>query len=386
MERPLRENLSWRASLLLALGVVATVLMALLLSVTDTLQIRLPPPQPTEDVREIAVATTMPPTVALPTATPTNPPPTATPTSEKKPSATPVPVVPKCGVVPADWEAYTVQRGDTLFRLAMDSGATVSALMVANCLDSTRLFPGMELHLPQEPPPPQPICTGPPPEWERYTVQKGDTLFSLARKRDSNVYEVVTANCLVGTRINAGQLIYLPPSGAIPTATPTELSPADATPTASPTGTPPAPSTPRPSANSIVDVAARDGRFDTLVAALQASGLDDDLSGGDWTLFAPTDAAFASMGLDAHNIADQYSTSQLSSLLLYHMLDSSVTLAEAKTMLGDVTMANGQQAGLKFFEGSLYVNDNSRVIGPDMNASNGIIHVVDTVILGPWPR
>ena len=49
-------------------------------------------------------------------------------------------------------------------------------------------------------------------------------------------------------------------------------------------------------------------------------------------------------------------------------------------------MGNGQKAGLKFFDGSLYLNDDSKVIIPDIQASNGVIHVVDTVILGPWPR
>jgi uncharacterized surface protein with fasciclin (FAS1) repeats len=49
-------------------------------------------------------------------------------------------------------------------------------------------------------------------------------------------------------------------------------------------------------------------------------------------------------------------------------------------------MANGQKAGLKFYDGDLYVNDDSKVIIPNVIASNGVIHVVDTVILGPWPK
>jgi uncharacterized surface protein with fasciclin (FAS1) repeats len=141
-----------------------------------------------------------------------------------------------------------------------------------------------------------------------------------------------------------------------------------------------------PDEPTIVEIAVSDGRFDTLVAAVQAAGLVDALSGGEWTVFAPTDSAFANLGLNADNIADQFSTEELTDILLYHVLTSSVSSAEAKTMLGDVTMANGQQAGLKFFDGSLYVNDDAEVIIPDINASNGVIHVVDTVILGPWPR
>ena len=49
-------------------------------------------------------------------------------------------------------------------------------------------------------------------------------------------------------------------------------------------------------------------------------------------------------------------------------------------------MINGQLAGLKFYDGNIYVNDDSKVIIADINASNGVIHAVDTVILGPWPK
>jgi uncharacterized surface protein with fasciclin (FAS1) repeats len=137
---------------------------------------------------------------------------------------------------------------------------------------------------------------------------------------------------------------------------------------------------------TIVDIAVQDGRFTTLVAAVQATGLADALSGGEWTVFAPTDDAFAKLGLNANNVASKFSKAELTDILLYHALDSKVTSAKAKTVLGDVAMYNKKVAGLKYFEGSLYVNDDSKVIIPDINASNGVIHVVDTVILGPWPR
>jgi uncharacterized surface protein with fasciclin (FAS1) repeats len=55
-------------------------------------------------------------------------------------------------------------------------------------------------------------------------------------------------------------------------------------------------------------------------------------------------------------------------------------------MLGNVVMANGQLAGLKFYEDHLYVNDDSQVIVENVVADNGTIHAVDTVILPPWPR
>jgi len=137
---------------------------------------------------------------------------------------------------------------------------------------------------------------------------------------------------------------------------------------------------------SIVDIAVADGRFDTLVAAVQYAGLVEALDGGEWTVFAPTDEAFAKLGLNEHNIAGAFSKEELTDILLYHVLPTKVDSGQAKTMLGDITMANGQTAGLKVYEGDLYVNDDSKVIIPDIMAANGVIHVVDTVILGPWPR
>ena len=137
---------------------------------------------------------------------------------------------------------------------------------------------------------------------------------------------------------------------------------------------------------SIVEIAVNDGRFDTLVAAVVAAELDGALSGGEWTVFAPTDDAFAKLGLDASNIASAMSKEDLTDILLYHALTSNVSSGEAKGLLGDVTMANGKIAGLKFFDDSLWVNDDSRVIIQDIAASNGTIHVVDNVILPPWPR
>ena len=78
---------------------------------------------------------------------------------------------------------------------------------------------------------------------------------------------------------------------------------------------------------SIVDIAVSDGRFDTLAAAVVAAELDGALSGGEWTVFAPTDDAFAKLGLDAGNIADAFSKEDLTDILLYHALTSNVSLS-----------------------------------------------------------
>jgi len=137
---------------------------------------------------------------------------------------------------------------------------------------------------------------------------------------------------------------------------------------------------------TIVDIAVNDGRFDTLVAAVTATGLAETLSGGEWTVFAPTDAAFAKLGLNADNIASTFSEKELTDILLYHAIEGEVFSDKALTLLGDVTMVNGQKAGLKYFEGDIFVNDDAKVIIADIDASNGVIHAVDTVILGPWPK
>jgi transforming growth factor-beta-induced protein len=141
-----------------------------------------------------------------------------------------------------------------------------------------------------------------------------------------------------------------------------------------------------PSGNSIVDIAVNDGRFDTLVAAVTYAGLADALSGGEWTAFAPTDNAFAKLDLNADNISSAFTKEELTDILLYHVMTSREDSAALLGMLGDITMANGQLAGLKEFDGNLYVNDDSKVIIADIFADNGVIHVVDTVILGPWPK
>jgi len=138
--------------------------------------------------------------------------------------------------------------------------------------------------------------------------------------------------------------------------------------------------------NTIVDIAVNDGRFNTLVAAVVATDLAGALSDGSWTVFAPTDDAFAKLGLNETNVASAFTKAELTDILLYHVLTAPVSSEEAKASQGDITMGNGHIAGLKYFDGNLYVNDDSKVIIQDIVADNGVIHVVDTVILGPWPR
>ena len=139
-------------------------------------------------------------------------------------------------------------------------------------------------------------------------------------------------------------------------------------------------------ANSVLGVMAADGRFSTYLAAVEALDLVVPFTEGEWTIFAPTDDAFEKFGLDAANISSEHSVGKLADLLLYHAMDEEISFDKAKTILGDITMRNGQLAGLKYFDDSLWVNDNARVIGADIAADNGVIHAVNAVIERPWPR
>ena len=84
---------------------------------------------------------------------------------------------------------------------------------------------------------------------------------------------------------------------------------------------------------------------------------------------------------NADNVASAFSKTELTDILLYHVLTTEVSSYKALTLLGNVTMGNGATAVLKSFEGEIYVNDDAKVIIPDVVASNGVIHAVDTVIL-----
>ena len=135
---------------------------------------------------------------------------------------------------------------------------------------------------------------------------------------------------------------------------------------------------------TIVDVAVSNGNFTTLVAALQATGLDATLSDStaSYTVFAPTDAAFALLGDDVINalLAD---TDTLSDILTYHVITGEVDAATAISLVGTtVPMVNGDSVGLSLSGESLLVNT-ATVITADIQTDNGIIHVIDAVLLPP---
>ena len=130
----------------------------------------------------------------------------------------------------------------------------------------------------------------------------------------------------------------------------------------------------------IVGTAIAAGSFDTLVSAVQAAGLVDTLKGqGPFTVFAPTDAAFAKLPtaqLDAL-LADK---ALLTKVLTYHVVRGRVEAAEV-VKLSSVATIEGQPVMIRVGE-SVMVN-NAKVVKADISTSNGVIHVIDTVMLPP---
>ncbi|MEO2281547.1 fasciclin domain-containing protein [Pseudoalteromonas pernae] len=135
---------------------------------------------------------------------------------------------------------------------------------------------------------------------------------------------------------------------------------------------------------SVVDVAAGSDDFDTLVAALEATGLDATLSDMDsqFTVFAPTDDAFALLGEDTINALLE-DPDTLSSILTYHVLGSRVESGAAIAAAGStVETVNGASVGLSLSGDNLLVNT-ATVTSVDIYASNGVIHVIDAVLMPP---
>lgn len=130
---------------------------------------------------------------------------------------------------------------------------------------------------------------------------------------------------------------------------------------------------------TIVDIAVEDGRFGTLVTALQTAGLVDTLAGdGPFTVFAPTDDAFAALpdGVVAGLLEDIPS---LTEVLTYHVVTGSV-LAEQVVGLDSATTLQGEDVMVKVVNGAVMI-DEAKVVITDIIGSNGVIHVIDSVML-----
>ncbi len=129
----------------------------------------------------------------------------------------------------------------------------------------------------------------------------------------------------------------------------------------------------------IVQTAVAAGSFNTLAAALQAAGLVDVLKGeGPFTVFAPTDAAFAKLpaGTVEALLKDK---AKLTAILTYHVVPGNVKAADV-VKLTSATTVQGQSVAIAVQGGKVMIN-NATVTQADIAASNGTIHVIDTVIL-----
>ena len=139
----------------------------------------------------------------------------------------------------------------------------------------------------------------------------------------------------------------------------------------------------RAAGTDIVDTAIAAGQFKTLAAALDGAGLVATLKGqGPFTVFAPTDAAFAK--LPAGTVDDLLrpeNKAKLAAILTYHVVPGRVMAADV-VRLKEAKTVNGETVDVKADGGSVMIND-AKVTAADVAASNGVIHVIDTVILPP---
>ncbi len=131
----------------------------------------------------------------------------------------------------------------------------------------------------------------------------------------------------------------------------------------------------------IVDTAVKAGSFNTLVAAVQAAGLAETLKGeGPFTVFAPTDDAFAKLPAGTlDDLLKPENKDKLAAILTYHVVSGKVMAKDVMTMKEAKTV-NGQSVMVSM-EADTVMIDNAKVVNADIECSNGVIHVIDTVIL-----
>ena len=131
----------------------------------------------------------------------------------------------------------------------------------------------------------------------------------------------------------------------------------------------------------IVDTAVAAGSFKTLAAALEAAGLVETLKGaGPFTVFAPTDEAFAKLPAGTvEDLLKPENKDTLVALLTYHVVPGNVMAAQAAT-LSSANTVNGAPLAIRVMDGTVMI-DNATVTATDITATNGVIHVIDTVML-----
>jgi uncharacterized surface protein with fasciclin (FAS1) repeats len=136
----------------------------------------------------------------------------------------------------------------------------------------------------------------------------------------------------------------------------------------------------QPEPGDIVAVASGTKNLETLVTAVKAADLVETLQGtGPFTVFAPTDAAFAKLPKETlDNLLKPENKEQLAAILTYHVVPGKVKAADVKT--GEVKTVNGKDLDVKVTGAVVTVND-AKVTSTDIPASNGIIHLIDTVVM-----
>jgi uncharacterized surface protein with fasciclin (FAS1) repeats len=135
-------------------------------------------------------------------------------------------------------------------------------------------------------------------------------------------------------------------------------------------------------AADIVDTAASAGQFETLVAAVQAAGLVETLKGeGPFTVFAPTDDAFAKLPEGTvENLLKPENRDQLVEILTYHVVPGKTMSSDIAGQELEVVTVQGETIAIAAANGAVMVND-AQVVQADIETDNGVIHVIDTVIL-----
>ncbi len=137
----------------------------------------------------------------------------------------------------------------------------------------------------------------------------------------------------------------------------------------------------RAAEQDIVATAVAAGHFTTLAAALQAAGLVDTLKGkGPFTVFAPTDEAFAKLPAGTvENLLKPENKAKLIAILTYHVVPGDVTAAQIVKMTSAKTV-QGESVKVSAAGGNVMI-DNAKILKADVAASNGVIHVIDTVLM-----
>jgi transforming growth factor-beta-induced protein len=185
--------------------------------------------------------------------------------------------------------------------------------------------------------------------------------------------------------VAAAALVVSACSGSSSTPAPATAAPATPAASMAPESMAPesmAPESMAPATGDIVDTATAAGSFTTLLQAATAAGLVDTLKGpGPFTVFAPTDDAFAALPAGTLDglLKDPEALKQI---LLYHVVAGKVTSDQVVGLTSADTVA-GQPISIAVKDGEVYLNDTVKVVMTDIEASNGVIHVIDGVLLPP---